>query len=268
MSEQQEPSLLRTEVADLRSQLASATLEISELKQQLAGTREQLGAALAQLAAQTGPQTPKKRTSIQIPQWLRSGGSTRSSSARPSSVEASQVDVMRISEPADAHPLRFTADEMPAWLLTASQQLGAVEEEEDSTEQPAVPEEPIAVPSSVIAITFDQIPENATLNVNIPAHALVDGHIEHEVQVTLDEQDWRVRRRYRDFAKLHAELEEQLQLGPFTVPKLLIHTPAALQQREGQLEKFLAQCVAKARATKETLPPLELFLGLHFALAS
>ena len=261
MSEQEEPGLLRAEVADLRSQLASANLEIADLKQQLAGTREQLATALAQI----GVQTPShKRASIQIPQWLRA--STKSF-GRPSSIEASQVDVMRSTETADTHPLRFTADEMPAWLATASQQLEAVEED-DATEQPATPEEPVDVPSSVIAITFDQIPDGATLSVKIPAHALVDGHVEHELEVTLDEQSWRVRRRYRDFAKLHADLGQQLQLGVFAVPKLLIHTPAALQQREGQLERFLAVCLAKARATKQSLPPLELFLGLHFALGS
>ena len=129
------------------------------------------------------------------------------------------------------------------------------------------------------------------------AHTFVRGHIEHEVRVSIDETSWVVRRRYREFRAMRAALATSLTqapgphdsvqgeqgdatqageldeaaapLAPFAAPKLLLHTPAALRQREKLLEELLESCIRAAKessssnATGTALRPLEAFLGIR-----
>lgn len=254
----------RGELTAARGQLTAALAEIAELRTALAAAEEQLATAHTQLAAHS---QPPPRASISIPTWLRDG-------EPGAGAPAEQVDVLRGRAESVSHPLRFTADEMPSWLTSASQRVAAlddVEEEESSERSASEAGSPVRddAPSSseqLLAISFDKIPESAVLVVRVAAHALVGTHIEHVLEVTLDAQSWTVNRRYREFVKLHASAAKCLALGGFAVPKLLLHTPAALKAREAQLEEFLEQCVAKARAAREPLPALERFLGLHVAV--
>ena len=83
--------------------------------------------------------------------------------------------------------------------------------------------------------------------------------------VSLDSQSWSIYKRYSEFKRLHDAIAERFGLSTFAVPKLLLHTPPALKQREVLLQQFLADAIAKARAARTACPPLEKFLGLQFS---
>ena len=129
----------------------------------------------------------------------------------------------------------------------------------------------------VSSITFDRIPADVQFEAKLVglayrASAYGAKHIEHEIRVTLDGHSWECYRRYSEFAKLHGAVNEVLLtrglgLRPFVVPKLLLHTEAALQQREALLQDFLDECLSKVRQANSWRPnlgiaSLESFLGL------
>ena len=108
---------------------------------------------------------------------------------------------------------------------------------------------------------------DAYLSVKIYGNASINGHIEHDIRVTLardnaPEESWVVHRRYREFRALHEGTQSALKLKPFAVPKLIFHTQGLLQKRETLLQELLSECIRSARAAKRPLPELERFLGM------
>ena len=142
-------------------------------------------------------------------------------------------------------------------------------------EQAAMPM-PLEFPEreiKVLIASFDKIPDGVKLRATILGYAYTNGHIEHEIRVTLDQQSWDVYRRYSEFKKLHADACEVPwsvyrieSLKEWTVPKLLLHTSDALKKRETLLQDLLAEMVDKIRKARRPLPALEQFLGLHFLM--
>ena len=308
----EEVASLEAQLFDARQELAAAHVQISELQAQLATANDQLATfkkerdhqqnneASANAGADHGP--PPKRNSIVIPEWLNSAPALSTDVTDPTVVPEG---------PRPANPLRFTADQMPDWLLRASTDvLEGLDEDED--------EEPECSPrqdsSSRWAATSSHngdpadgvsgdsadgvsiLRSAAHVEARVVAHTFVRGHIEHEVRVSIDDTSWVVRRRYREFRAMREALASSLTqasaprdsvqddatqageldavaappLAPFAVPKLLLHTPAALRQREKLLEELLESCI---RAAKEPCPsnatgtaalrPLEAFLGIR-----
>lgn len=242
-----EAAALRRELDTLKKQLAAANKENAELRRELALAKPQ-----------PSEQQPSRRVSVAVPEWLQHSGNVAQSMSVP-------------DDPLQQQP----PDEMPAWLRTASEEV-AVQPASDSgaaqeQQQHASPNGTAAstTTSMILAASasFGRIPDATPLSLRIVAHALVKEHskehVEHALSVTLDTRTWTVHRRYKEFVQLHAALAPSLQLkGPLPVPKLVLHTPGALGQREKRLVEYLETCVTKARARREPLPPLERFLGL------
>ena len=259
-----------TELETLRAQLAAAHVQIDDLRAQLAAAHKQLASQSEQLslagrkAAEGGDHAkPARRPSIDIPYWLRQ--------ANGGAAEGGQIESTHSFQGASAagsEMVRFTVDEMPEWLKAASSSVLDLEgvEEEDELQPTSDRDDPGAAitRADVLVASFDQMPAHVTLSATIVAHALVGLHIEHEMRVELDSQAWSIFKRYSEFRALHAAVSASLGLGPFTVPKLLLHTPAALRQREQQLQELLAECISRALAARAPCAPLERFLGLEF----
>jgi hypothetical protein len=315
-----EVASLEAQLADARQELAAAHVQISELQKQLATANDQLATfkkerdlqqnneASANAGADHGP--PPKRNSIVIPEWLNS--------APVLSTDVTDPTVLP-EGPQPANPLRFTADQMPDWLLRASTDvLEGLDEDED--EEPEC--YPLQSSSSRWAATSSHHGDSAGgvsgdsadgvsgdcadgvsilrsaahVEARVVAHTFVRGHIEHEVRVSIDDTSWVVRRRYREFRAMREALASSLTqasaprdsvqddatqageldaaaappLAPFAVPKLLLHTPAALRQREKLLEELLESCIRAAKlpcpsnATgTAALRPLEAFFGIR-----
>jgi len=127
----------------------------------------------------------------------------------------------------------------------------------------------------IIVASFDKMPSTVKLRATILGYAFTNGHIEHEIRVSLDSQSWEVYRRFTEFRKLHDAASEVpwsvYRLAPletFGAPKLLLHTADALRERQTKLQALLSELVDKIRLTRRPLPALEQFLGLHFMMRS
>lgn len=243
--ERKRVSDLEAELEEVRSQLQMANLKIEALQAQLPPS-----------VRASGVYDDERPPSVNIPDWLFKKGKKK--------------------------VVRFAANDMPEWLSHASSDLLADGDEDGDASTGAnstsaaswQPVPPASLPLLADgSTTFATLARDAHFTASIAAHALVNGvngHIEHEVTVGLDDSSWAVRRRYREFKTLHAAIQEPLGLMPFSAPKLLLHTPTALLQRAAMLDQMLDQCIVAARwrlslgsVTSMQLYPLESFLGLH-----
>jgi hypothetical protein len=284
---------LRAELEQAKRELGEARLRIEELELQLEAAHRQLAAQDGGAPADAEGAGADKRTSITIPPWLHAGAPAAEAAGSPAADSPGGGPAADLvppaSHPPDERAVRFTVDQMPEWLRSASVDvLTAADEADDADDREGggadgarAPEPPEwARRPHLSVVTFDELADGARLEARVVAHIFVRGHIEHEVRVSLGSRSWEVYRRYREFRRLHEQLQaaaasdylaadsgatSPFSLEPFAVPKLFLHTPAMLRERERRLEALLAECIAKARQAQRAVPVLERFLGLHFA---
>ena len=212
-----------------------------------------------------------------LSRWLQASAGEQELSVTPQCV-CKQVDVMRSEgDIAEASQSRFTAENLPEWLPTQPADGGDDDDDEEAHKAVVGPNKPSSVrvedeeaSANLICASFKFIPDEAVLQVRIEAHTynLSTRKREHELKVSLGNSSWKVYRGYTEFARLHAELAHSLDLKPFAVPKLKLHTSSALRQRERLLEEFLEECITKARGERAKAPALETFLGLQFSTST
>ena len=288
---------LKAQLDSARQQLADAHLQISELQEQLDSTNKELTKCKQREQQQTvrsevnnapdgGVDSSKKRHSVVIPDWLESAALDI---VNDDAADPNLVDNAHEGGPAHNGQIRFTADQMPDWLLRASTDvLECLDEEEDdaassSRQDVASSTDPAAPSSCDDSADCTSLLLSASCEARVVAHTFVRGHIEHEVRVTVDEDSWVVHRRYSEFRALRDALAHALAppevvardgvaaesdgsvLAPFAVPKLFLHTPAALRQRERLFEELLESCIRTAKDSQMPLAlhQMEAFLGLR-----
>ena len=81
------------------------------------------------------------------------------------------------------------------------------------------------------------------------------------VKVSLGAEAWSVTHRYREFARLHAALQQRLCLNSFPCPKRLFVTAEVIRERQTKLAESLTATLAAAEAAAEFPAELAAFLG-------
>lgn len=97
-----------------------------------------------------------------------------------------------------------------------------------------------------------------SISVRVTGHSETFGVTEYTIYVyRFGSSPREVKHRYSDFRRLHAQLQESLELPPFPAKKHLFHTQAVKERRVKSLGFFLQTVVSMANTLREE-PPQEL----------